>query len=844
MLNIRFYKIIMSEQEKFLRTKKENLEGEKLPKTEEAARIEKEEDEKIEKEILDFFKTGMISELVGYAGPPEESYRVLRKSGILKNPEELPMFSEKSKNFTYVLGNSKSDNLKFLIDRFKIRDFSQFEKVINNVVVRGILENAKLENLELIVGFYKIEKPEQLVAALDISPRIVFKSVKKENLRIFTLLCKDTKELKEVRQNKYGFELLEESIGGNFQFLVDKLKIRDSKQLLEFANSYETLKPILTDNEVKIDNLENAFKNFEIKDLVGLNKICERDEFAKILKAKTSNFNYLAENKIINRHNFFRLNQDAIENLDEIFPIHFVNQEKIDFLKKLLDQYPNAAANTLITLENSRNRNFLKDEKDIFEALEKIGAVTPVIFEKFKKLGLKERDEFAAEIKRTKKELFKNKPIDAKGSENEMAELIYIAYRPIGMSYEDVKKLIPQLEDRTEDLEDYKFPEDGYEITLTPPVEKIIKSGKEIDYKKIEDIVGILKKSYESDAIKKGEMARNERIFSILNKIAKATPYLEKKEIGDIFWLMENESIPNFLRKNFPEKGNINKLYPYLLEVKEIFGVIFKDNFYNDLKSFLKLRNQSPFKNKKDIEKIKETLLQKKEPFLKALGKEFKDSEIGKDEYWQKLDIEKIANLLAIFFDQKIISNLRKDINMELNKIIDKGIEAGTKREKKEKKIKAYISKNIASFFGKASAGICTARDIETFNRSDHFHINLAEEKGEDDEIARGNAQAYIIDDGDKKSLLLRGINPNSDFLYEVDVKSLCEKIIAVAKKFGGDNNMENVYLSEQLGSWHALSNRPPVNDYLGNEYIKEKNEKDFEFKIASGAKISKIYKI
>ena len=78
----------------------------------------------------------------------------------------------------------------------------------------------------------------------------------------------------------------------------------------------------------------------------------------------------------------------------------------------------------------------------------------------------------------------------------------------------------------------------------------------------------------------------------------------------------------------------------------------------------------------------------------------------------------------------------------------------------------------------------------------------------------RANIQAYIIEDKSKKSLLLRGFNPNTDFLDKIDSESFSEKVIEIGKQFARDNNLNAVYITEQ-GSWHSLSNRERVGNYL-----------------------------
>ena len=175
----------------------------------------------------------------------------------------------------------------------------------------------------------------------------------------------------------------------------------------------------------------------------------------------------------------------------------------------------------------------------------------------------------------------------------------------------------------------------------------------------------------------------------------------------------------------------------------------------------------------------------------------------------------------------------------EVNKGLKKFSVVGTASGASVGNLKAYVSKNIGSFFAKASAGICTAEDVPLWNDEEHFHINIVE----NDEYVRANIQAYIIGIGQKKALLLRGFNPNSDFLKRIDVGAFCEKALDVAREFARENGLESVYISEQ-GGWHALSNREQIGSYLVKKYHKAGNRVSYSRKVASSHSISEMYKV
>jgi len=166
----------------------------------------------------------------------------------------------------------------------------------------------------------------------------------------------------------------------------------------------------------------------------------------------------------------------------------------------------------------------------------------------------------------------------------------------------------------------------------------------------------------------------------------------------------------------------------------------------------------------------------------------------------------------------------------------DRQSDAGGKR-----KLKAHISKNVGSFFAKASAGICTAQDVTLFEREDHFHINIVE----DEQKVCGNIQAYIVEfPVGSRSLVLRGFNPNTAFLDKIDAGAFCEAVLKVAKQFQVTNGLVHVYITENLGGWHALSNREAVSQYLQRRYVKDKRERKFNLPITASNSVSNIYEI
>ena len=201
---------------------------------------------------------------------------------------------------------------------------------------------------------------------------------------------------------------------------------------------------------------------------------------------------------------------------------------------------------------------------------------------------------------------------------------------------------------------------------------------------------------------------------------------------------------------------------------------------------------------------------------------------------------EEASKALSVFIQTKVLKLIREEIARMSNKFVESEDEGEAQSESK-KKLKAYISKNVGSFFAKASAGICTSGDVSLFERKDHFHINIVE----NEQTVQGNIQAYVINDPSSgKSLVLRGFNPNSAFLDKIDAGAFCEAVLKIAKQFQKDNGLTHVYITEHLSGWHALSNREAVAQYLRKRYVKEKKEKRFTLQISSSTNVGHIYEI
>ncbi|EKD56966.1 MAG: hypothetical protein ACD_58C00036G0002 [uncultured bacterium] len=610
----------------------------------------------------------------------------------------------------------------------------------------------------------------------------------------------------------------------NLQFAVDKPTVK----LL-----CETLKHIESDDSIKLlqklgfqglaseKDLEKHLKkiSFEARII---------KELAEIDSAKGSSLvmKFLGKKEIPARFfRYFCLNLINKNFLTSNLQKFLGDDNHLPFLRKLIAEYPNQFNTVIDTLCDTRLTDYsvLGNQQEIFQALTDLDSLTPIIFDRYRHADHAGKSELSAQIRQLKPKFFQNEPIKnilpAK-DEDILVEMVYSAYKPIGMSFEQVKKMIDQLEDKTGDIKNYIFPKEGYPLTITSHKSLRLKENKTTDFNVLNSFKQLFLRENSQESNPKIEWDK------LLLGLAKSKTDFNLTELGELLSLIsQDDLVTNFILR-YSKLDNQNS-YNYLMELKEILGVYFKDNYQTALKNYL-LGNDILTK---EIQELLNTP-KRQQAIKKLFGSEKEKID------WQSINtIEGMAKLFGKVLFEKVLKSYREKISQEINKFEKSDI--GEKVVTTTSGLKAYFSKNIGSFFAKASAGVCTASDANLFNRNDHLHINIVE----NEQSVRANIQAYIVKINGQKALLLRGFNPNVDWLDKIDAGAFCESVLEIAKKFQQDNNLAGVYITGQEGSYHALSNREKIANYL-KRYLKDAHRVNFSFTITTGTNINSIYQI
>lgn len=507
----------------------------------------------------------------------------------------------------------------------------------------------------------------------------------------------------------------------------------------------------------------------------------------------------------------------------------YLTEEHLPYLRRLLSEHQNQFNTVMETLEKQRGPQEgleAKDWQGILVVLRELGFITPGIYAeaKGKHFDPKALAEIGTRLRALKKNLFSNAPLDPTINPALVAELIWAAYQPVNMSLSNVEFLLSQIRDSTSHLERYRFPAEGYPLDLTHNKTMHLRTGKTLQTP--QDIYKYLYLPLQTNEAE----AKKQHAQGQVRRLCKAGRLkLQDFRFSDVLEVFKNDEVlREALRENQAMSQSEDEQYRALCLLQEFFGIYMTDNLEATIREFLARRH----------EHTSEMIHNFVEGFKNPGRKQAIQQQLGTEIKEEKSDLEIAAHIIAQAILKKFqpLAALQQIIADDLKNFVAEG-EEESEEAIPTKRLRAVISKNKASFFAKASAGICTSHDTVLFHREDHFHINLLDDA---EERCVGNVQAYIMPHQSRSYLLLRGLNPSTRLLKEIDAGSITEAVIAIGKQFAAVNGLDGVMLSEQ-GSFLALSNRPEVTAYIQKTY-KRKIVTIDEFNITQAAKITSAY--
>ncbi len=520
--------------------------------------------------------------------------------------------------------------------------------------------------------------------------------------------------------------------------------------------------------------------------------------------------------------------------------------EHIPYLRQLLSEYQNEFNTVMDTIEKyfssrSEVRSWDNAESDavhlttnqkklrphewagVLTTLRQLGVFTPSVYAeaRSKNFDPAALTEIGKKIRLLKQQLFSSKPFDNDLSLELQGEIIYAAYKPANMDLATVSRLCGEVQDCSAHLERFAFPEKGYELDLRPS-KKMRRASEGVELQSME-ISDRMERSLHAVHTRQADDIR-----STTKKLCNIGRFksLDAVQIEDI--------VPVFLEDHFflqcihevQRARTDNDVYKALTDMQEALGIYLDDNLERAIARFIDRHYEHVSKM---IDNFAEGV---RKP--KLLGAYQKQCAITLDTSLDNTHLA--AQAITAVYKQKVksLQQTRKMLRQDMGQFVT--AEGGAAASHMPK-LRAIISKNVASFFGKASAGICTDENVELFHRSDHFHINIVHEEKQ---VCVGNVQAYIMNHHGESHLLLRGFNPSTALLKEIDAASFCDAVISIGEQFARANDLAGVILSEQ-GGFLALSNRPEATKHLRRKYRRSGIEIE-PFEISRGVKIQSGY--
>ncbi len=527
------------------------------------------------------------------------------------------------------------------------------------------------------------------------------------------------------------------------------------------------------------------------------------------------------------------------------------DENQIEHYRVLLHRRPRSFSTVVSALRGAPQVDISNEthRTRIIEALDELENVTPLVLNHYvKEENTQKRREFVNRVKEFQRRVLINEPILsgdllAEDERELLPELITLAFP--GTSLEQVLNYLPNLRDYTEHMAGFKINAEGY-IAKVNPVKKVVRmrEGQKSDYDTLQKIRQIFPRTISVDDRLRLE---NDRVKAIreLFRTAGANPQAVMDKMQAFMSIMfADEMIHDFRKTNF-DFAEIESTTVFLGRATELLGIYFKDTF---AESLVKLFENDP----KVLANLSELLKPERlNQIFANLQKRMTDT-AERDEF--QLLIERlqdsglpksgadVARLISVMLDQIALrgkNGLRRQIKTEREKFIITTEEGNVVQDDLE--LRGFVSKNVASFFAKTTAGICTAGDTELFARPDHFHINLV--RGNK---VIGNLQGYVIEFEGRHALMFRGFNPSATVVNPATAQYYTDGMLNIIEQFAADNGIGDVFISPQ-GTFHALTNRvgEGMLDSLERRIpMKEENKIAVDFEITSATRINHMFRM
>lgn len=536
----------------------------------------------------------------------------------------------------------------------------------------------------------------------------------------------------------------------------------------------------------------------------------------------------------------------------ESINIYLNNSKNIPVLKRLMGKYGSQFRTIITTLSKFPEYDIVEHENELFEALNRLEVLTPKIFGKYLSKNEAERINFAQRLKELKPAFFRNQSIKGildSSDEDILEEMVFLAYQPKDFTSDEVKSALQNLSDCTDQLENFNFPEDGYEFSVTAPTEKKLKPGEKIDFKFINQIQSLIsapslaeeprplkesfKKFFESN-----DKNESVKISDLLQKIEGNRLFLPISGL-DFVWEISERFKQSLSMKTTQSNS---EYYNFLTEALGIFGNYFNDNYQSTLQKML----LDEYNSAEEHEKQSTTLI---------VDHDFRE---GLDEACRQNNLELIdwaiynnsnppekSRILSLALTNilklSLVDALLKQIRHERDKFIAP-LENG--ESDMVRKLELKIGKNEAFYFSGGSVGLCTAKEQEWFETEGYFDFPIVE----NGQHVRGLVKVIYTKIDGKRALIVRQPTRNPEMRGRISVESWWEGIRTALAQFISENrkmiDVQDRFFIVEEDSWHELSNDTEVSEYLVTNYQKGRKGISQNIQVSSSHACEKIFSV
>jgi len=149
---------------------------------------------------------------------------------------------------------------------------------------------------------------------------------------------------------------------------------------------------------------------------------------------------------------------------------------------------------------------------------------------------------------------------------------------------------------------------------------------------------------------------------------------------------------------------------------------------------------------------------------------------------------------------------------------------AQTKMSGVNSTMRAVVSQSPAAFFAKHAVGLCSAGNTEMWQEERNLHLLVFPSEGKTLEgMALLYFEAIPSECRNKKTLIIRAINPVKAAMASHDVSSIVESYFDVAIRIAQDTGCVAVAFPAPSGQGF-MSNHKDIEDYIKENYIKSSN--------------------